>query len=653
MAGSGRVRRAWLTVGCFVALVAPVRAWDVGVTTQSGQLTVYNRTADASRLGFPLAAGDLNGDGRDDLVLTPMNADSGPQRERDSAGEVVILLSDGVIAGERDLAQLTPPLLPADATVVYGADLVDNLGTELGVADLDGDGYADAIVGAQYGDGRDNARPQCGEVIVVWGGPQIGGQVIDLQSPPPGAVTVIQGAEEGDRLGVWVSTGDFDGDGRADAILGADLADGPGNARDKAGETYILYGSGALRARDVIDLATPGTPVTVVFGIDRGDQSGATVRGADVDRDGVGDVLIGAGLNRLSAQSDAVGGLNGEGSGGGDGPGNVCDPVGLDCEIGEAYILFGTRGARPASIDLATPPPGFTVIYGVDRGDAWGEELYAGDFDGDGRGDVVVGALLGDGPNNTRQSAGDLALIRGDAHGLRDEVIALAAPPPNVTMIYGARPSAIAGDTALFLDLDGDGRDELVIASPQDRVTGTSGTSRVFAGRVVILFGTEALPATIDLADVPDSLPHLWIDGAHGGDLLAYSMSLGDVNGDGLRDLILNAMGADGAGDRLPLAGDCYVLDAVTLSIVAGREVLPTRTPTPSATPTPTAPVGCVGDCDGDGAVAINELVAAVGIALGTAPVSTCAAADRDGDATVAIDELIAAVNVALSACPA
>ncbi|HSP98536.1 MAG TPA: hypothetical protein VL049_15035, partial [Candidatus Dormibacteraeota bacterium] len=403
-----------------------------------------------------------------------------------------------------------------------------------------------------------------------------------------------------------------------------------------------------------IDLADPGTPVTVIYGIDPGDQSGATVRGADVDRDGVGDILIGAGLNRLSAQSDPTGGLNGHGFGGGDGPGNVCDPVGLACEIGEAYIVFGVRGARPESVDLATPPPDFTVIYGVDRGDAWGEELYAGDFDGDGRGDVAIGALVADGPNNSRPSAGQVALIRGDAQRLRGEVIELANPPANVTMIYGAHAASIAGDTALFLDLDGDGRDELVVASPQDQVV-TGGGTRVQAGRVIVLFGNEAPPPVIDLADVPDDVPHLWIDGGHGGDLLAYSMSVGDVNGDGLQDLILNAMGAYGFNRLLPLAGDCYVLDAVALTIAAGRDVMPTRTPTasvtPTATPTVTPPVACAGDCGGDGSVAISELVTAVGIALGSAPVTACAAADRDGDGTVAINELIAAVAAALNGC--
>lgn len=59
----------------------------------------------------------------------------------------------------------------------------------------------------------------------------------------------------------------------------------------------------------------------------------------------------------------------------------------------------------------------------------------------------------------------------------------------------------------------------------------------------------------------------------------------------------------------------------------------------------------CGGDCDGDGTVAINELVRAVGVALGSTPLAQCAAADGNGDGGVTIAELIAAVNAALGGC--
>lgn len=66
------------------------------------------------------------------------------------------------------------------------------------------------------------------------------------------------------------------------------------------------------------------------------------------------------------------------------------------------------------------------------------------------------------------------------------------------------------------------------------------------------------------------------------------------------------------------------------------------------------APAGaaCIGDCDDDGVVAINELILGVGQALGTTAPAACAAFDRDGDHRVSIDELIAAVDTALDGCP-
>ena len=60
----------------------------------------------------------------------------------------------------------------------------------------------------------------------------------------------------------------------------------------------------------------------------------------------------------------------------------------------------------------------------------------------------------------------------------------------------------------------------------------------------------------------------------------------------------------------------------------------------------------CVGDCNGDGMVAINELITGVNIALGSSAVTACPSFDTNSDGAVAINELIAAVNAALGGCP-
>ncbi len=83
---------------------------------------------------------------------------------------------------------------------------------------------------------------------------------------------------------------------------------------------------------------------------------------------------------------------------------------------------------------------------------------------------------------------------------------------------------------------------------------------------------------------------------------------------------------------------------------------LPTATDTPTQSETPPSPtpgeIACVGDCNGNGVVAINELVRGVNIALGSAPLDICPSFDRNGDGSVSISELVAAVNNALTGCP-
>jgi len=84
----------------------------------------------------------------------------------------------------------------------------------------------------------------------------------------------------------------------------------------------------------------------------------------------------------------------------------------------------------------------------------------------------------------------------------------------------------------------------------------------------------------------------------------------------------------------------------------------PTPTPTPMASGMPTmtptlAPLPCVGDCNHDHAVTVDELLTMVNVALGSADVSTCVSGDANHDAMITIDEILAAVGYALAACPA
>ena len=103
----------------------------------------------------------------------------------------------------------------------------------------------------------------------------------------------------------------------------------------------------------------------------------------------------------------------------------------------------------------------------------------------------------------------------------------------------------------------------------------------------------------------------------------------------------------------VPPGSTATATPSIRLTPTLTPTVPPGSTETSTPEPTQTIPAGgCLGDCDGDGTVSINELIAAVNIALGNSSLDVCANADADGDGMVRINELIAAVTSALQGCP-
>jgi len=374
--------------------------------------------ADSSQTGRSLAAGDFDGDGSDELAIGAPAA--GP-------GYVHVLPGGPDFGAEFDLSS------NAFRLGFGGADDGDFFGFTIVTGDFNGDGIDDLAVSALLADGPDGGREDAGAVYVVNGTPS---GAFDPVSRT--ATATLHGAEIGDRLGEALTSGDFNGDGRTDLVAVATFGDGPDNARENAGETYVFTGGFAGQT----DLAEASPPVTVI-GIDEGDQLGHSAASLDFNGDGFDDLVLGA----VSA----------------DGSDN------LQNIAGEVVLVLGS-GAPPTVIDASDLP----IAYGPPES-RLGRSVAAGDLNGDGYGDTLLA-----GPE--RPTRGVVYIVLGRADGAfpgeateADAAIEGRAEGDNLGSHVNGIPATRAAD------LDGDGRDDVIVAAP--RANGTSGEVLVFYSR--------------------------------------------------------------------------------------------------------------------------------------------------------------------------
>lgn len=543
--------------------------WDLKDTQQSGLFVFYDAPAQASLSGKPLDIGDLNGDGCGDIAAAGSFASFGAlDGWRRAAGHVRIIMDVCEITGR--IAMEEEGERSNTVITVYGARAGDMAGIEIYVGDFNADKYDDVLFGAQNYEGERRDRPTAGAAYIVFGDPNFANlDDIDLLNPPDNVLTLYGAAAE-DRFGLWVDGGDFNGDGFDDLLIGANQADGEENRRINAGEAWIVYGAEDMFEEygSVVDMSQPPANATRIIGADYDDLFGSTTLGADLNDDGYDDAIVSAALWRESARE---GGLE---LGGGDGPDN------RRYNSGETFVVFGHSDLPGSTVDLAalideagTPiNDSITVIYGPDPNDLLGEELAAGDLNGDGRNELALGGLVTAGFNNSMPEAGE-AWIMDTSEPFAGQAFDLHNPSPErAIVIYPDQAGSMGGDIVRFADLDRDGYDDLFYGAPTYDVTGLDQALRRDAGMLAVLFGSDnGLAHRNGRIVIPsgtlDDQPVSYILGADPADEMAYGLAIYDVNDDGYLDIAPNGMLGDGVNNQVHNAGEIYVIDgAVFLS---------------------------------------------------------------------------------------
>ncbi len=456
-------------------------------------MTTYDRSSISIN-----AAGDINGDGAEDMIVE----DSGFSSVYEHAiHSYVVFGKTSGFSADIDLTHLNGN----DGFRMQGGEPGSNEKMER-AGDINGDGLADVIVSSTTLDSNGNAS---GSSYVVFGRTSGFDPALDLSSLDGQDGFVLKAEAGGQSVYAVHDAGDVNGDGLADVIVGDSGADPHGN---NSGSTYVVFGK-TSEFDAVLDLSSLDGQTGFRLDGEEADSSSGITSVGDINGDGFDDVIINA-------------------------PGANKQPYSY-YSSGARYVVFGKASGFDAHMDLSSLDGnnGFRL-----NGPANTLSISsAGDINGDGFDDVFIGSRVFSRYSSFdtgyvlfgKASGFDAAMDIGDLNGQNGFQLSFGG-------LYASTSFSRAGD------VNGDGFDDLIVGVQEGYNQGSS---------YLVLGKASGFSPILSYSD---SSIGVRFDGEAKGDFFGDPISsAGDVNSDGFDDLIIGATGTDPNGEN---SGSSYII---------------------------------------------------------------------------------------------
>ena len=438
------------------------KLFSESILLHQGMPTIAGDNDPNDRFGSRTTFGDFNGDGLDDLVITA------PQKDVNGIENVGMMW---VLPGLPQGMGIINSAKSFDLSMFIADDAIspeDHWGEMIASGDFNGDGYEDIAISSPnvntcdddtdilieylYGPSNQMCEKENAGLVVILYGSKTGLDSTNYQVINQGTKGIPDVSENNDNWGLSLAEGDFNGDQISDLAVGA------------PGEKYGLFSSSGA--------------VTIIYGSDEGlnpqtskrfhqdthripgrneenDQWGSTLISGDFSEDGIDDLIVGS----------------------------PNESIGEKQQSGSITVLYGSIGGISSQKSTRIHQGSFGIQDSNEAFDRWGSVLTTGDFNGDSKLDLVIGAPAEG--SGTFIRTGAITIIPGTA-GLLTSREAITIHQDEIPLNLDISHADHWGDALASVDVNGDGKTDLLVASSAKSI-GTQFDS----GTITLLWGTK------------------------------------------------------------------------------------------------------------------------------------------------------------------